>query len=512
MGTQLASSALDSSRFTRHHIKAVVVAGVGFLADQYDLFIINLIVPILGYVYFASNHNSIPDSQKSILVAAVNLGAIIGQFSFGLLADKFGRKKMYGTELMIIMMGTIAGSLAGGGPYLSVVFTLGFWRFIQGVGIGADYPMSATIAAEFANVRNRGVMMAAVFSMQGFGLIFGVLVALIVLPCFKSAVNENVQALDHVWRIILVVGLVPAALALYYRLTIPESPRYTSDITGDEMQALRDAKSFLREASDEGGIIVSDCTAAPTVAPVRFVHNISSFRAFFGQWKNAKLLIGTAGTWFLIDVALYGLGLNNSIILSQIGFAKGATPYDSLLKIVLGNLIISLLGNLPGYFAAAAVIDRIGRRRLQLLGFAALTIFYVVISAAYNQILRTSVALFVVIYTCAQFFVNFGPNVTTFIIPGEAFPTEWRATAHGISAGCGKIGAFIASYAFTPVTASIGVDGTIGILAACMFLGFVLTYFTIPETKGLTLDGGIQGNSMETIDVVTQRNDSRRER
>ncbi|KNC99650.1 phosphate:H+ symporter [Spizellomyces punctatus DAOM BR117] len=505
MGTQLAASALESSRFTRHHVKAVVVAGVGFLADQYDLFIINLIVPMLGYVYFASNHNSIPDSQKSILVAAVNLGAIIGQFTFGLLADKFGRKKMYGTELMIIIMGTVAGSLAGGGPYLSVVFTLGFWRFIQGVGIGADYPMSATIAAEFANLRNRGVMMAAVFSMQGFGLLFGVLVALIVLPCFKSAINENVQAFDHVWRIIMAAGLIPALLALYYRLTIPESPRYTSDITRDEIKALRDAKLFLKEASDEGSITVTECN--PT-APVRFEHNISSFRAFFGQWKNAKLLMGTAGTWFLIDIALYGLGLNNSIILSEIGFAKGDTPYDSMLKIILGNLIISLLGNFPGYFAAAAVIDTMGRRLLQLVGFAALTVFYVVIASAYHQILDTSIALFVVIYTCAQFFVNFGPNVTTFIIPGEAFPTEWRATAHGISAACGKIGAFIASYAFTPVAASIGVNGTIGVLAGCMFLGFVLTYFTIPETKGLALDGGINGNSMETIDVVTERNDS----
>lgn len=360
--------------------------------------------------------------------------------------------------------------------------------------------MSATISAEFANIRNRGAMMAAVFSMQGIGLVFGVLVALIILPCFRPMIEADVTNLDHVWRICLAVGLLPAFAAVYYRLRIPESPRFTKDVQGDDEKALRDAHAFLetKAETDEyaagktsaDGQTSSNESTASVAAPreAKFDHSWVQFKQFFGQWKNAKLLMGTAGTWFLIDVALYGLGLNNSIILNQIGFAKGATPYDSMLKIVYGNLIISLLGNLPGYFAAIFAIDRIGRRTMQLLGFGALTVFYVILAVFYHQILDFSLALFIVLYTCAQFFINFGPNVTTFIVPGEAFPTQWRATAHGISAACGKAGAFIAAYAFTPVTKAIGVDGTIGCLAVCMFLGGVLTYFTIPETNGIALD------------------------
>ncbi|KAI8818151.1 phosphate transporter [Fimicolochytrium jonesii] len=494
--SKLAASKLDEAGFTKHHVKAVVVAGVGFLADQYDLFIINLIVPMIGYVYFSSNHSTIPDTQKSLLTSAVNFGAVIGQFSFGFLADKFGRKRMYGTELMIIIVGTLAGTIAGESPYLSVVATLGMCRFVQGVGIGADYPMSATIAAEFANIKNRGMMMAAVFSMQGFGLLFGVIVALIVLPAFHSAIESDVKALDHVWRILLVVGLLPAFLALYSRLTIPESPRYTTDISGDKAQAMKDANKFLQheetvvELTGHGD---DDAATEVVETPKKYDHSWANLKRFFGVWRNAKLLFGTSASWFLIDVALYGLGLNNSIILSKIGFASGDNVYDSMLKIVLGNLIIALLGNLPGYFVAAATIDKIGRRRLQLIGFSALTVFYAIIAIFYHQILATSTTLFIVLYTLAQFFINFGPNVTTFIVPGECFPTEWRATAHGISAACGKIGAFIASYGFTPVTAAIGVNGTIGVLAGAMFLGAVVTWWAVPETKGTELGGGESG-------------------
>ena len=97
----------------------------------------------------------------------------------------------------------------------------------MGFGIGGDYPLSAIITSEFANVSNRGAMMAAVFAMQGFGILAASIVSLIFTVIYKEEILEH-NNFDSVWRLIIGVGAIPGAFAIYYRLTIPESPRYTS--------------------------------------------------------------------------------------------------------------------------------------------------------------------------------------------------------------------------------------------------------------------------------------------
>lgn len=143
---------------------------------------------------------------------------------------------------------------------------------------------------------------------------------------------------------------------------------------------------------------------------------------------------------------------------------------------------------MPGYWLSIAFIEILGRRGLQLIGFVMLTIIYVILSAGYNAILNASVGAFIFLYALGYLFINAGPNTTTFIIPVEIYPTRIRSTAHGISAACGKVGAAVASFGFSyAVKSSIGVQGTLGILAGCMFLGAVCTFFCTPETKGLAL-------------------------
>lgn len=199
-----ALESLDNRAFTRHHVKAILVSGVGFLADQYDLQSINILSTIIGYVYYPGT-NTIPTVPSSLLSASATVGAIAGQLIFGYLADRYGRKRMYGIELMIIIVGTIGASLASNtASGVSVVAILCFWRLFQGIGIGADYPMSATIAAEFSNKNRRGMMLAAVFSMQGFGTVGAYIVAIIFLYIFKGAIEAYPLALDHVWRIVVV--------------------------------------------------------------------------------------------------------------------------------------------------------------------------------------------------------------------------------------------------------------------------------------------------------------------
>jgi PHS family inorganic phosphate transporter-like MFS transporter len=121
---------LDNRSFTRHHVKAILVSGVGFLADQYDLQSINILTTIIGYVYYPGT-NTIPTIPSSLLSAAATVGAIAGQLIFGVLADRYGRKRMYGIELMIIIVGTIGASLASNtASGVSVVAILCFWRLL----------------------------------------------------------------------------------------------------------------------------------------------------------------------------------------------------------------------------------------------------------------------------------------------------------------------------------------------------------------------------------------------
>ncbi|ORX51312.1 MFS general substrate transporter [Hesseltinella vesiculosa] len=510
---------LDNRGFSRHHLKAIFVSGVGFLADQYDLQSINILTTILGYVYYPAT-GALPTVPQSLLSAAATVGAIIGQVLFGILADKYGRKRMYGIELMIIIVGTIGASLASNTPGgVSVAAILCFWRLFQGIGIGADYPMSATIAAEFSNQSRRGIMLASVFSMQGFGTVSAYIVAIIFLYIFQDTINTDANALDHVWRIVVAFGIVPCIAALYYRLTIPESPRYTLKVLHDKEAAQKDMDAFF----NEGGLntVIRDDDVKYAVHRDESKATWSEFKAYFSKPENFKLLFGTCANWFLIDIAMYGLSLNQSTIIGKIGYGTGATPFDKLSNLIIGNIIIVLAGNLPGYWLSIALIEVIGRRGLQLLGFVMLTIIYVILSAGYHAILDASVGAFVFLYALGYLFINCGPNTTTFIIPVEVYPTRFRATAHGISAACGKVGAAISSFGFSyAVKSSIGVQGniktnnqhdgcmltcTLGILAGCMFLGAVCTFFCTPETKGLKLAEDDQdefGNTaQETVTV-----------
>lgn len=155
------------------------------------------------------------------------------------------------------------------------------------------------------------------------------------------------------WRLLIGLGCIPGIVALYFRLTIPESPRYTADIERNVLRAAQEVELYLTDPS------------------------------------------------IVID---------------------------------------------PGYYATFFFIDKWGRIPIQKLGFASLTLLFIVLGASYDSLAKTSSGQKGVfaIYCVANFFQNFGPNSTTFIIPGEAFPTRYRATAHGLSAAPGRLGILIA--------------------------------------------------------------------
>ncbi|GAB5590016.1 hypothetical protein Unana1_04916 [Umbelopsis nana] len=498
---------IDNAKFGWFHIRACIVSGVGFYTDSYDIFAIGLVSAMFGWIYYAPSHKT-PYNVDTALKVSASAGTVVGQLLFGWLADRVGRKRMYGVELMIIIVATLAQALAGNGQAVSTWGVITFWRCILGVGIGGDYPLSSVITAEFATTNRRGAMMAAVFAMQGFGQVSAGIVALIATAAFQNSIRADPANLDYVWRIVIGVGAVPGVIALYYRLTIPETPRYTMDVEQKIEKGARDASAFI-----ERGAAAGDYTDNIAVARVEGTVTKASwadFGRYFGNWRNGKVLFGAAYSWFALDIAWYGLGLNNSIILNNIGFSGGSDAYTSSFNNAVGNIIITLLGSVPGYWISVFTIEKMGRKTIQIMGFTMLTILFVILGFGYHAILAKSQAAFIVLYTFAQIFFNWGPNTTTFIVPGEVFPTRYRSTAHGICAASGKVGAIVSQVAFG-LLKDIGgtnnwIDHLLEIFAFFMLTG-IFSSLLIPETKGksleelsLEMDGDYLSNNTAVVD------------
>jgi PHS family inorganic phosphate transporter-like MFS transporter len=263
-------------------------------------------------------------------------------------------------------------------------------------------------------------------------------------------------------------------------------------------------RNIAQATTDIDNVLTTGKSVPDEDAPVQRVKapkaTRADFRAYFGQWKNLKVLIGTAYSWFALDIAFYGLGLNSSIILTAINFGSPTAAkstslyvYENLYNICVGNLILSVAGLIPGYWVSFLFIDSWGRKPIQLMGFTVLTILFVIMGFAYDTLISTpsSQKAFVFLYCLTNFFQNFGPNTTTFVIPGEAFPTRYRSTAHGISAASGKFGAIVAQVGFAKLVNIGGTNKFINhimeIFALFMLTGIFSTLL-IPETKQRSLE------------------------
>ncbi|WVY96024.1 hypothetical protein V8G54_028175, partial [Vigna mungo] len=170
-------NALDTAKTQWYHFTAIIVSGMGFFTDAYDLFCISLVTKLLGRIYYHVDGAAHPGSLPANVSAAVNgvafVGTLSGQLFFGWLGDKMGRKKVYGMTLMLMVLASIASGLSFASDAKTVMTTLCFFRFWLGFGIGGDYPLSATIMSEYSNKKTRGAFIAAVFAMQGFGILAG---------------------------------------------------------------------------------------------------------------------------------------------------------------------------------------------------------------------------------------------------------------------------------------------------------------------------------------------------
>jgi MFS transporter, PHS family, inorganic phosphate transporter len=279
---------------------------------------------------------------------ATPVGTLVGQLLFGWLADMVGRKRMCmlyfcfdqfspyfnaiafpipptdGIELMIIIIATFGQTITADGQAVRIIGALVVWRFLvslirlpfiivlyspssplkMGVGIGGDYPLSAVISSEFASTKIRGRMMTVVFANQGWGQLSAAIIATIITVAYKNSIigagtaNEHTYfKIDQMWRLLIGFGCIPGVIALYFRLTIPETPRFTMDIERNVQQASADIEAILTQAKNSQDLeVVAQRADAPKAS-------WADFSDHFSQWQNLKTLIGTSYSWFALDVS-----------------------------------------------------------------------------------------------------------------------------------------------------------------------------------------------------------------
>ena len=435
----------EGESFSRKHVRVMLVAGMSFFTDAYDLFIIGIVLIMIKPIFGLSA------AQIGLVASAALFGAVIGPVIFGVIGDKFGRKSAYWLTVTILIIGALGSATSL--DYIQLVI----WRFVLGIGIGGDYPLSATIVAEYSNKKDRGKMIASTFAMQGFGLVAGVGIGFLLLSTGLSV--------SIIWRLLLAFGAIPTLLILKQRTKILETPWFNL-MKGSTSYAKTTDSSAPRKALFHASSIPS--RRPPAISFRRFIKT---------KWQ---IVLGTSLTWFLMDISYYGTAIFTPYLAMLFGFS-GIFASTQISALIL------ILAAVPGYWVAVALIDKQGRKSMQVIGFLAMGLCFMLLFLSGNALLTGSMVSFFAIYGLSFFFTNYGPNTTTYVYPTELYPTSLRARGHGIAAMSGKLGAALSALFFPVLLIQIGKFNLIGILGALAFTGAVLTMLLLPETKKRSL-------------------------
>lgn len=176
--------------------------------------------------------------------------------------------------------------------------------------------------------------------MQGLGILVQGFVTIITLAAFKTSIQQDPSNLDYVWRIVIGLGTLPAVIALFSRIKIPETPRYTIEIDNDYERAAIDVDIVFDGKKRANYTIKREGENRPT---------LREFCSFFADKNQFKLLLGTCIPRFALNVAFYGINLNSGIILQAIGFGVSNDVYTTVFNNSVGQIVIALLGSIPGY-------------------------------------------------------------------------------------------------------------------------------------------------------------------
>ncbi|MFD7611594.1 MFS transporter [Streptomyces sp. NPDC059828] len=446
---------------SRLHLRFWLLSGLGIMLDGFDFFIIGVANPLIARDF------GVGAAEQGLLSAAAIVGAALGAALLGPLGDRLGRSRIFRVDLWLFVVFSVACACAWD------IWSLIAFRLLLGVAVGLDYPIAASYLAEILPSRNRGRWLVGAFSLQAAGILLGSAVGVVILLLLPDLGS---------WRLMLGFGVLPALLIIVLRRRMPESPRWLARNGHDQEacavgQAMTGHRIHLTQQDRE-----------------RHAPPPEGLRAFVQpQLFSRRLLrrtVFTAVPWFLMDIATYGVGIFTPTLLA--GFALGGANATFIADDIVSTEGTAALDVflVVGFALAIALVDRVGRVPLQLVGFAMMT-FALCLLAVSDELHGGSPAHLAMVFTgfaVFNVFMNTGPNATTFVLPAEVFPADVRAAGHGFAAGCGKAGAALGTFLFPVLLADIGQSALLYGIAATSALAFVVTLVFRIEPAGRSLD------------------------
>jgi MFS family permease len=433
---------LDEQDFNAFHWRTTLTTGLGVFCDGYDLSSVGIVLPLILHSYGVT---SLTGLQSALLAASALLGAAVGAIAFGALAQ-WGRKRFYGLDVFILGVAAVSQAFA---PNLAWLIGL---RFVLGLGVGGDYVLSPTIMAEHSNRADRGRALGL-----GFGTMWplGALAAALI-----SLLLQDLDVPDDLrWRLVLAIGVVPAFSALYFRRRMPETARFLARIAGQPDHAAR---------------VIAEISGTTAAAPAR---DERRFGLVFVL--HSRAVLSAALLWMVYDLVVYASILfGPSLIANSLGLRP--LTFTILLEVIFvipASVLFSVF-----------LIDRVGRKPLQVWGFVFTAVMIGVFASMQNRLLAIPVLAFVVygLFNVTQT----GPGLVSGagILGVELAPTRIRSVAQSVTVAGGRIGAAVSAFLFPLLFGSIGPARAYWIIAGLALLGAALTQTLVPETGRLSLE------------------------
>ena len=356
-------------------------------------------------------------------------------------------------------------------PLISAIADAPLWvlvgQFLIGIGIGIDFPVSASYVSETMPKHARSRMVVATIALQSVGLLLAAAVAIVTLRQWSSPAD---------WRLLIGATGAGALLFLLLRLWLPESPRWLTE-HGRAEEAGRIVSGIVRGP-------VPPLAARPQAGPTPAARIGRRCRRsgrgplavlFSRRYRTRTMLVSVP--WFLMDIATYGVGLFTPLILGAIHISSATTgPLAREFIDAEGTAAIDLF-LLIGFLVGLWAVPRFGRIHMQVVGFAGMTLGMLILAAA---VLAGGGAAAHIPIVFAGFILfnlamNAGPNATTFSLAPELFPTSVRASASGFAAATAKIGATLGIFVLPQVKEHWGVAAVLIMMAVVSALGAVVT-------------------------------------
>ena len=369
----------------------------------------------------------------------------------------------------------------------------------MGIALGCDYPTAHMVISESIPSKNRGKLVLSAFGFQAIGALVGTAVGL----CgFVQKSRGGGLAVDVRHR------RDSALLVLASRFFIPDSGHWLV-CRGKVREAEREVARLLQRKPPYPKKITLDRTHT-----VNFSNNPATRKRHYGvlfSKRFRRVTILASVPWFLQDLSTYGIGIFTPTILTSV--IGPETRYAHNLADIIHNDIIAAKGAafidlmlLIGIIIAILAVDRIGRMRLQVFGFAGCALGLLLASFSINGDGSTDMFFLFAGFMLFSLMTNLGPNAMTYLIAGEVFPTHIRGKGAGFSASFAKIGAVLTAFLFPVLLADLGTKVLLYALVGASLLGAVVTLWFRVETKGINLEelGGIAENSAEARQTTSR--------